>query len=187
MFKYRLYTQNITMKGESMKTKDITHIAISVAVLISGGYAIFFISKLFPLPGVKYLMMAPFLSIVVYVMLMKVEARLTILMMGSVFGIIMGIMNIYMGIAILMTAVLSQVCLWPVKNQKFRAYLGGMLFPGFTGLTALWVSKYMIGGIFEDISLPWVIMTGITCTLIGAISSLMARRLMRYIRAQANV
>ena len=72
-------------KGEDpiSKSNEITTIAMGVATLIGGGMGIYFLSAFFALPGSKYLLMAPYLSTIFYVMQYKLTSKYTLLKIGD--------------------------------------------------------------------------------------------------------
>lgn len=146
-------------------TASLTHIALSVAALIAGGGCIFFFSRWIPFPGMKYLLMSPYLSLVMTIVMRRIPASNLLLKINTVFGLIMSLVTLYMGLAIFMTGLLSQLVynLLPghsVKKIRFSA----ASYSAFTVLTALLISKFMIGGpIFEAIHPLWML----SATLIG--------------------
>jgi hypothetical protein len=165
----------------SHKAKEIAYIAIGVATLIGGGFFILQLSLIFPIPGVKYIMMAPFMSMVIYILLMKIATKHALIKIGTVFGLIMTIFNVFMGIAILVTAILTQLSILPAKSFYLKAFIGASLFSGYTGFFALATSKYLIGGIFDEIPLYWIAITSLASLAFGVIGTLFASKLYKYI------
>lgn len=167
------------MKKNDLLIKEITYASIAVAILITGGFLIFQLSLVIPIPGVKYILMAPYLSMIIYILLSKINSKFVLLKFGTVFGLIMMLMNIYMGFTIILTSLLTQGSIYGIK-PKNRALGGSILFATYTGMTALLISKYLIGGVFLEITTNWLLVTGILCTLFGIIGTLIAKRLMKY-------
>lgn len=164
----------------SRKTKDMIVVALSVAVLITGGFIIIHLSMFFPIPGVKYILMAPFLSTVIYILMIKAKTRYVLLKFGMTFGFIMMIINMYMGLAIILTAIMTQVSLTPITNSKKYLY-APILFPAYTGFFALYVSKTLIGGVFSTIPIGWILTTSGLCLIFGVIGTIQAKKLMKHI------
>ena len=101
-------------------TKVITNIAMGVGALIVGGLAIFSLSRVLPFPGGKYLMMSPYLSMVMYIIMHKAPTSLTPFMVGAVFGGIMAFVNIFMGIAIISTGVGASLMTMMTPHKKMK-------------------------------------------------------------------
>lgn len=170
------------MNKLSISTKDIANIAMGIAFLICGGFLILQLSMIFPIPGTKYIFMAPFISMVIYFILQKLEVSYGLLIIGIVFGLVMGIFSIFMTIAIVITTLLSQICVLFIKNKKRRNIFGSVLFSMFMGLTALLVSKAFIGGPYVDIPVVWIIITGVICAMFGLVGVYIAVKIFSYIR-----
>lgn len=168
-------------KNNKIRTKDLTYIAIGIAALITGGIAIYQISTVIAIPGVKYIFMAPYLSLIMYILMSKIKIKNSIFFIGTVFGLIMMSMNLFMSISIILTSILTQISILVIKNQKQKAFIGATLFSGYAGLCALLISKYAIGGVFEQIPIKWIFTTSIICILFGYIGSRLGQRMFKYI------
>jgi len=169
------------MTKQSFNIKELTYIALGVAAIIAGGFIIFQVSMIFPFPGVKYIMMAPYLSMMFMVIQWKINRRFVLLKAGTVFGLIMLLFNLYMGMAIIVTAILAQSTsqLFPFKNRYFWA---SSLFSGYTGLSTLLISKYFIGGIYLKINMTWILVCGLICLLFGMAGAYYAKKIIVYIK-----
>lgn len=167
------------------KVKEITYIAMGVAAMIVCGGVIYVLMSVFPIPGLKYVMMAPLLSVVMFILLDRIEGKQILLKVGVVFGLIMTMVNLYMGLAILVTAFLSEASLLLVGHSK-KAVAGAVLFSTYTGLSALTISKYMIGGVFAELPNGWILLAGILCLVTGTIGTIMAKHLSKYIKVYSH-
>ena len=147
------------------KTNQMTSIAIGVGILFTGGWAILMFSRLLPFPGGKYLAMSPYISLVIYVLQNKVPGTFTPFAFSLVFALLMLIINVFMGMAIFLTGILTSIPLIFIRSNERRARVAGILYSSFTLLTALLVSKYAIGGVFLNIPDWWI---GI-CVILGGI------------------
>lgn len=163
-----------------IRVRKITYISFGVAALIVGGYMILQLSIFFPIPGVKYILMSPYLSMVIFILLTKVNGNDVLLKIGMTFGMIMMIINLYMGVTILITTLMTQLSLYFITDSR-KSFYGAILFSGFTGLLALLVSKTLIGGAFKEIPIVWIIVTTIMCLISGFIGTLLAKKLMKHI------
>jgi energy-coupling factor transport system substrate-specific component len=155
------------MNKSKISIRDIAHIAMGIAALICGGFVILQISLVFPLPGIKYIFMAPFISMVIYILIQKLESTYGFMWSGLVFAVVMIVFSIFMTIAIAITSILTQLSVLLIRNVKWRNIVGSILFSTFMGLSALFVSKFMIGGVYAELSNIWILVTGIICTAFG--------------------
>lgn len=169
------------MKDNKGKNHEIAMIAVSVAMLIGGGIAIYAVSAAFPVPGAKYIMMAPLLSTVIYVIQMKLAGEYTILKLGAVFALTMAIVNLFMSAAIIATTLLTHISIAWMKEVPRKAFWGSILFAGYTGLTALSVTKAFIGGLLDDVPYLVFVIIGMLCSVFGVLSSTIAKRIIRHL------
>lgn len=167
------------MSSQSQKTHETAMIAIGVAILIGGGLAIYIVSSALPLPGIKYVIMAPFISTVLFVVQSKLKTPHVLLKFGLVFAMIMTLMNLFMGIAILVTTTATTASVAWITNLGKKHFWGSVLFSTYTGLFALWVSKVMIGGIFENITPMWILTVGGLSTFFGWAGTSLAKRIFK--------
>lgn len=165
----------------NIKTTDITYIAIGLAAIIIGGMIIYQVSSVVAIPGVKYILMAPYLSMIIYILMSKIQARNSAFLIGTAFGFIMVLINIFMGISIIVTAILTEISIIAIKKSNVRCFVGSILFSMYAGMSALIISKYMIGGVFAEISLKWIVITGAVCFLFGYAGAKLGKRIMTYI------
>lgn len=168
------------MKKSTPTIKELTYISVAVATMIVGGFTIVQLSMVLPIPGVKYILMSPYLSMVIYILLSKVRQTYALLKFGVIFGGVMMMMNLYMGLAIIVTALLSQLSIMFVATGR-KPFYGGVCFSVYTGLSALLTAKYLIGGSFRLISNGWLLVTGILCLVFGAIGTLLAKKILLYL------
>lgn len=171
------------MKENRISVKDITTISIGIAALIGGGIVVYQLSAVVPIPGTKYLLMAPYLSMIVFIIMNRVKSKYAILYIGIAFGLIMSLFNLFMTIAIISTAVLSYVSMVPIRKSKIRKIVGASLFSAYTGLSALSISKYMIGGVFERIKNEWILVVTVFCWGFGVLGVLLANKILEHMKA----
>ena len=156
------------MKRSKIDTSVLTQIAIAVAAIIVGGYAIYIVSSQLPLPGAKYTAMSPYLSLIIAVVLMSFNVKNIILLVNAVFAMLMTIINPYMGIAILTTGILTQSLDYLIpKGFKYRVYFVAASYSAFVSGTALMVSKLFIDSVVFDMitGLYLIVLMGIAFTL----------------------
>jgi len=154
---------------------------MSVAMIIGGGIGIYMISAFFPIPGGKYIMMAPFISMILYVIQIKLKGKYTLLKIGGVFAMTMMVVNLFMGIAIIVTTVLTFISIRFISDYEKRAFWGSVLFAGFTGLCALTITKAFIGGILDEVPYYGFIIIGGLCSLFGVMGTNLAKKVLRHL------
>lgn len=166
-------------------TKEITYIALGVATILVGGIVIFQLSLVFPIPCVKYILLAPYLSMMIYILLSKIKRKNVLLKIGFIFGLIMIVINLFMGMTIIITTILSQLTSIIVPSTN-KAFYGAVFFSGYTGVSALIISKYLIGGVFKDISSLWMIFTALICAVFGILGTLLAKKILRHLEKYSH-
>lgn len=169
------------MQDSKGKNHEIAMIAVSVAMLIGGGIAIYAVSAAFPVPGTKYIMMAPLLSNVIYVIQIRLAGKYTILKLGAVFALTMAIVNLFMSAAIVATTLLTHLSIAWIKDVQRKAFWGSVLFASYTGLTALSVTKAFIGGLLDDVPYSVFVIIAFLCAAFGVLGSSIAKRIIRHL------
>lgn len=167
------------MKHFSILT--LTRIALGVSALIVGGAVIYFISRFLPFPGTKYILMSPYLSLVIYVLMKKIPYKGTPLLICIIFGSIMSFVQLFMGLAILLTGVFTTFVSLLGRNKEERSLLGGVGFSTFTTFSALFISKYLLGGAFLSIPNWWIGIATLLGTFAGIVGVLLGRNIYPYI------
>lgn len=163
------------------KTREITHIAIGVATLLIGGLLILQVSMILPIPGVKYIMMAPYMSMTLYILLDKLRTPYALLKIGAVFAGLMTIINVFMGLAILLTTLCTYLTTLIKKDERVRNAIGATFFSVYTGLTALMIPKYLMGGVFANVTWQWILLAAVLCGILGTLGTYLARKLTIYL------
>jgi len=155
-------------------TLEIAQIAIAVATIIVGGYAILIFSSPLAIPGVKYIMMAPYLSMVLIILINRVKSKFVIIKANVVFAMLMSFINLYMGLAIILSGVLTQALnISLIKDNRWTRGITCSGYAGFVLLTALPISKHLIGGVvFEQITIKWIFVAAGIAFLFGIAGSL---------------
>ncbi|WFR58062.1 hypothetical protein QA584_03085 [Anaerocolumna sp. AGMB13025] len=163
--------------------KNITTIGVGIAAIIGGGMVIYQISHIFPLPGVKFIMMSPYLSAAIFIILNKIKSHNGIMWLGGVFGGLMSLMSIYMGIAIILTTLTTHIAMCLLKNRPHeqRIYIGSILFSALAGGISLLVSKTLIGGVFAEIGMIWVLIITMLSAAFGWVGVRFGKRITKYI------
>ncbi len=128
--------------------KDITIIALTSALTVVIGYAFYLAGSLFPLPGYKFVIFAPFLSFMLYIPVAKVCKLGTISAVSFIFAILMLPVTIFMSLAIFMSGICSDLLtlLFIRKYQtSLRIVISVAFYPLFSLLWAFFVANYFTG------------------------------------------
>lgn len=155
------------------QTRSMTQLAMSVAAMIAGGSAIFILSQVFVLPSVKYVLMAPYLALVIVLVERLVSMRFSIIIFNLVFAGIMSFITIYMGMAIIVTGLITQlVALAYREKTKAHMMIVGSTYAGATSFSALFFAKVFIGGAAFDLITPlWVALATLISCFFGVLGA----------------
>lgn len=150
-----------------LSTRNIANIALGVAAMIAGGFMVFQLSAIFPSPLTKFMMMAPFMALMFYIINWRINQPNTNLFTGLVFMGIMAIMNIFMGLAILLDTLITHVLLKIiVKRESSRPFFAALFFSSLVGPISVIITKLFIGGAYDLIGYEWIlIIWGVTIPL----------------------
>lgn len=159
------------LRDSNNKAKEVAIIAIGVAVIIGGGMGIFVISTVFPIPGVKYLLMSPYLSMAIHTILCKSKSKLTLLKLGTVFAMIMTTINLLMEIAIFLTTIFTHISVKPIKKFDQGVFWSSVLFSAYMPIFALAMARVAIGEIAYGISNWWLLLIGLFSAVFGVLGA----------------
>lgn len=160
--------------NNNTKASEVAQIATAVSAIIVGGYGILVLSSPFAIPGLKYIMMAPYLSLVMSILLNRIKVSFVLLKANAVFAMIMSMINLYMGLAIISSGLLTEgLGLILGKKTPWSIRIVTSAYSGFVILTALPISKHLIGGaLFESITSGWMIIAALMAFCLGLVGSL---------------
>lgn len=161
-------------KKKSFKTKDLAQIAMIVAAMVTGGYVIYVTMGQMPLPGIKYVVMAPYFSVVMALLVDLSPKPYRIFWVNTVFSGIMTTINLYMGLSILCVGILCSLLEFMVKASAFRAYILGGAYAVFTVAVSLLFSKYLIANVlFKMISPLYIVILMAMALILGSVGAIM--------------
>jgi len=149
--------------------KDITIIAITVALTFVFGWVFYLIANLFPLPGSKFIGVSVFSGFMLYFPVYKLKRYGIIFASTAVLAGIMSLISIIMGITIILTGIITEVFsllfLNKFKGWELRLVTGS--FSLFGTLNSLLITYYLAGGFgfsLIELVLPFSIMISISFT-----------------------
>lgn len=169
------------MRNDS-RTRIMTNIALGIGVLMGGGFAIYQVSYFFPVPGLKFVFMAPFLGMMLYVILMRIRIRRGMLLVGGVFAGVMSFINLFMGVAILSSTLIGQLMTLPFKDTEQQAVAASIGFAATTGFVTVTIGTLFIGGIYEGVTALHLAIILVASLILGIGGTYLGRKIMVFIR-----
>ena len=132
-------------------TKRITTLAIFTALMIIGGYILYSISKLLPIPGSKFIVMGPYLTFVMILPLIRYPKFGTLSLINLVFGGIMVILSPWMMLAIVVSGILADCVMLLSIKIKVKQLLAMGIYNGISLLTSVYITNYVTGNVLYKI------------------------------------
>ena len=134
--------------------KEITLIAVMVALIVVFGFIFYFMSYLLPLPGAKFIFLAVFLSFMFYFPIYKLQRKGIIIALTAVFALIMSFISLFMGLAIFAAGILTELLalLLTGLKAKLKAVIVAASFPCFATITFFITTLFLIEGEIEIIA-----------------------------------
>ena len=133
------------MTNNKLTTKEMVQLALTVAALIAGGYVLYFIGVIFPIPGFKYLILTPYLSFIITFVILYFKNPRSFFYFNTTFGMIMSLMNIYMGLAILSVGIITQIFISILpKKWPFYNYIISFIYAESVIYLAVFVSAFIL-------------------------------------------
>ncbi len=117
-----------------ISTRQLTYDALTLALLIVGGFILYYISSVVPVPGAKFLLMAPYLTIVLYYPVKRSPTPGTISLINLGFAALLSLMSFFMGIAIVLSGVLTDLTvlvLFRKYDTEWKRRVGISFYPAY--------------------------------------------------------
>lgn len=137
-----------------MNTSDITFMAFAVILLITGGYILYTISLIFPIPGSKFIIMSIYLSLILYFLLKKIKRIGIASLISVIFGLILSLFNIFMGLAIISTGLLTDLTtyiLFKSYKTELSLLISAALYSFFSYITSIYTTNFISGNLLYKI------------------------------------
>jgi len=147
---------------------------ITVALIIVLGFIFYFSSYILPLPGSKFIMMAPFLAFMYTFPLIKINKNGVILILSLLFAIMMSFITVFMGIAILSAGILTEITSYIFKKYKRKTEIvfSTAFFPFYSFISFIILSEFLLGYKLLSENSSWLlIIIGITIYCLGLLGS----------------
>lgn len=165
----------------SSNTKTITNIALGVAAIIGGGFAIYQFSSLVPIPGMKFILMSPYLSLMFYIIMERIRNRKGIVLIGTAFSGVMVFINIFMGLSLFLGALFAQISIIFIHADERRAFIGSIVYSTASTIIALLVAKYLIGGAYLTLQTYYIFIFGLLSLLLGWVGAKLGANIMKQV------
>lgn len=162
-------------------TKDITLIGVVAALTVVIGYIFYLVGHLFPIPGYKFVVFAPFLGFMMYIPVRKVGKMGVMTAVNLVFGLIMAMVSLIMTIAIVSAGVLAELVAWILFRRydtSKKTILAVGLYPVAAVLCASYASFYLTGNVLYQVvgGGAFVVVLSLVIYLLGTMGAYMADR-----------
>jgi len=153
-----------------LSTRQLTYDALTLTLLIVGGVVLYYLSKVIPFPGAKFLLMAPYLTIVLYYPVKRSPKPGTITVINLGFASLLSLVSLFMGLAIVLSGLLTDLSVFILFRQydsKWKRRFGIAFYPAYAMLTSLFITDFITGKhLYGNFGLwPALIMTIITYAL----------------------
>lgn len=129
------------------KNKELSIIAMTISLIVVVGFLFYFLSYIFPVPGSKFILLAPFLSFMFSIPVNIIKKKGVIFVLSLLFAIFMSIINVFMGAAIFSAGLLTEISsLFLNKiNKNKKTLYSTAFFPFYSFLTFVITSKFLLG------------------------------------------
>lgn len=150
--------------------KKLTTITLFTVLMLVGGYVLYFISNILPLPGSKFIVMGPYLTFVMTIPVIRYPRFGTISIMNCVFGGLMLIYTPWMTLAIVLSGIAADfMMLLPIK-QKGRLLMSMGLYNGMSLLTSVVITNFITGNaIYRIMNIPVLLGVFILAFITGSV------------------
>lgn len=149
-------------------TRKITFFGIFTAAMLVGGYMLYFMSKLFPMPGSKIIIMGPYLTFVMILPLIRYPNFGTLSLINMVFGGVMFIINPWMMMAIVISGITADFAMLLPIRLKIKQVLAMGIYNGMSLLTSIYISNYVTGNaLYKLLNSQGILVIGILAILTG--------------------
>ena len=169
-----------------MKAKDVTFIGLLVAALVSGGFALYLISRVLPLPGAKFLVLAPYLALAMGMGIDRLRSAWSMTIVSVVFGVVISIFTPVMGLTIVAAGLASDASALVLRGGALTTtkVIGSAAFyPAWSIALALTVTNHLTGNaLFGSLGFgPLLVAAGLAYAL-GAVGAGVGLKILARIR-----
>ncbi|WP_408955453.1 hypothetical protein [Natroniella sp. ANB-PHB2] len=135
-------------------TKELVIISITVALMVVVGFIFYAVSNLLLFPGYRFIILGSFLGFMITIPILKIRKIGVITITSIVFAMIMSLISIFMGLAIIMTALATELTAFLLfKNyaKEYKIIFSAAFYPFYGALTFIYISSLLIGKNIYDL------------------------------------
>lgn len=132
-----------------LKTKELTVMGISVALMVVLGTVLYFVGSSLPIPGGRLLAMAPAYSFIFTALILRVKKIGVISLISFIFGIFLLKFSIFGVLAIWISAFLADI-LTLILIRKYKSYKDIYLTVPLNSFFQIWISYYVVLNFVPD-------------------------------------
>ncbi len=126
----------------TMKTRDLTTVAMIVVLMIVGGWVLFAVGVFTGFPGMKYLLMGPYLAFCLYFPDTLIKRPMILTTVSAVFGLVMTLVSPFMGPVIFLTGLFTDLI---ARMLHLRRSWKLALYPSIGFLLTYYVTTHLTG------------------------------------------
>ncbi len=160
---------------KKLKTKELTVMAISAALMIVLGTILYFVGRSLPIPGGRLLAMAPAYSFIFTAVILRVKKIGVISLISFVFGLFVIRFSIVSVLCIWISAFLADILTW-ILIRDYKSYKDIALTVPFNSFFQIWTSYISVrffvpDSKFTQLALIPTFLVSVVIYIIGYFSS----------------
>lgn len=134
---------------KKIKTKELTLMAISVALMVILGTILYFVGRVLPIPGGRLLAMAPAYSFIFTALILRTKRMGIISLVSFVFGFFLLKFSIFVVIAIWVSAFLADILSF-IFIKSYKSYRDIYLTVPLNSFFQIWTSYFVVINFVPD-------------------------------------
>lgn len=129
-----------------LNLRESIFISLLVSMLIGGGYVLYIVSTYFPLPGMKYVILAPYVSLIICALRILIKHKWAVIRFNTIFAMIMSLISVYMSMAIIITTILTEITglVFGKFNYESRSVITSAFYSFYSVFISLLTVKYIL-------------------------------------------
>ncbi|MBS3872057.1 MAG: hypothetical protein KGZ92_10180 [Firmicutes bacterium] len=158
--------------------RQMTTMALVGTTAAASGYLLYLAV---PIPGLKFALLSPLLSLMMALPVMIAGKRGTILATSLVLATVMGLVSLFMSAAIVIAGVLTEAAAWCLarrasSTRSMRSVAAS--YPTLALLVAATLSHYVTGNRLFALAWPVLIVLVVLTQLLGTLGALVAEQIL---------
>ncbi len=128
-------------------TRKVTTLAMFSVLMVVGGYILYFISRIIPIPGSKFIIMGPYLTLIMMLPLARYPRYGTLSLINIVFAGIMLIFSPWMSLTIIVSGLAADCVMLLPLWRKLKLLLSMGIYNGVSLLSSIYITSYVTGNV----------------------------------------